>query len=73
MAKEKVTIFKPYPFDVGQKIYIASGPRHGDWEVIGISEKKIKLRCPISGRELEWNRFCYVVEESENSPWPHPD
>ena len=73
MASEPVTIFKAYPFRVGQKIYIEDGPRHGDWEVVGISDRKVKLRCPISRREFEWNRFCYLMEESTNSPWPHPD
>ncbi len=73
MATETVTIFKAYPFQVGQKIYIQDGPRHGDWEVVGISERKVKLRCPISRREFEWNRFCYLAEESKDSPWPHPD
>ena len=73
MDNEKVTIFRPYPFEVGQKIYIETGPRHGDWEVVGISDRKINLRCPISKREFEWNRFCYLVEESKESPWPHPD
>jgi hypothetical protein len=73
MATETVTLFKPYPFRVGQKIYIEEGPRHGDWEVVGISERKVKLRCPISKREFEWNRFCYFAEDSSDSPWPHPD
>ena len=63
MEKETVIIFRPYPFVVGQKIYIAEGPRHGDWEVIGVSERKVKLRCPFSHLEFEWDRFCYVVEE----------
>jgi len=73
MDKHNVTIFRPYPFKAGQKIYIEDGPRRGDWEVVGVSERKLKLRCPISNREFEWNRFCYFVEEADNSPWPHPD
>ena len=73
MAREKVIIFKPYAFEVGQKIYIAGGPRKGDWEVVGISERKVKLRCPISAREFEWNRFCYFAETLENEQWPHAD
>ncbi len=73
MATESVTIFKAYPFRLGQKIYIEDGPRRGDWEVVGINDRKVKLRCPISRREFEWNRFCYLMEESTNSPWPHPD
>jgi hypothetical protein len=73
MKKETVLIFKPYPFEVGEKIYIEEGPRRGDWEVIGVTERKLKLRCPISQREFEWDRFCYFAGKDENSPWPHPD
>ena len=73
MSTHNVTIFKPYPFKTGQKIYIEDGPRRGDWEVIGVTERKVKLKCPISKREFEWNRFCYLAEESSDSPWPHPD
>ena len=70
MSQLTVTIFRPYPFVIGQKIHIDSGPRHGDWEVIGISDRKISLRCPVSGREFEWDRFCYFVEESTDRQWP---
>ena len=41
MEKETVIIFRPYPFEVGQKIYIAEGPRHGDWEVIGFANAEL--------------------------------
>ena len=71
MKNKTVTIFRPYAFQVGQKIYIEDGPRHGDWEVVGLSDRKVKLRCPLSGREVEWDRFCYFVEETSDSPWPH--
>ena len=47
MGKSDVVIFKPYPFADGQKIYIDGGPRKGDWEVVGIGDRKIKLRCHI--------------------------
>ena len=73
MDKHNVIIFRRYPFEVGQKIYIEDGPRRGDWEVVGVSDRKLKLRCPISKREFEWNRFCYFMAESDNTPWPHPD
>ena len=71
MDRHKVIIFKPYPFEVGQKIYIDGGPRRGDWEVVGISDREVKLRCPISSREFEWNRFCYFTEMRDEEPWPH--
>ena len=56
-----------------QKIHIKEGPRKGDWEVIAITERKAKLRCPVSLREVEWDRFCYSVEEGEDIEWPQRD
>ncbi len=70
MSGDKVTFFRPYAFEVGQKIRITNGPRGGDWLVIGISERKVKLRCPVSGREFEWDRFCYSAEEKQGIAWP---
>lgn len=70
MDKFDVTLFEPYPFRIGQKIHIAKGKRRGDWEVIGVSDTKVKLRCPISFREFEWDNFCYFVEERRNEIWP---
>jgi len=73
MAAHKVTLFRPYPFRIGQKIHIEEGPRKGDWEVIGISDRKIKLKCPVSLREFDWNQFCYYVDELEVAEWPQKD
>ena len=70
MPKHAVTIFKPYPLEIGQKIRIDSGPRSGDWEVIGITENKIILKCPVSQRTFSWARFCYFTEQRENETWP---
>jgi len=70
MEKYDVTIFEPYPFRAGQKIRIHSGKRKGDWEVIGVNDAKVTLRCPISGRQFEWAQFCYQVEERKEEPWP---
>ena len=70
MSKEFVLLFKPYPFEIGHKIRISEGPRSGDWEVIGINDKKVKLRCPLSHREFEWDRFCYFVEPLREEEWP---
>ena len=70
MAIHDVTVFKPYPFAVGQKILIDGGPRKGDWEVVSVSDRKVTLRCPFSRREFDWNRFCYVVEERAGVAWP---
>lgn len=70
MATDKVVMFRPYPLRVGQKIRIEGGPRGGDWEVVEVSGGKVTLRCPISQRQFEWDRFCYFVDEREGLPWP---
>ncbi len=70
MKKHNVVIFRPYPFTIGQKIRIEGGKRKGDWEVTGVSDHKVKLRCPVSRREFEWNRFCYFTEEHAKEQWP---
>jgi hypothetical protein len=70
MTSEKVVMFRPYSFRAGEKIRIEGGPRAGDWEVLQVSDRKVKLRCPISQREFEWNRFCYFVEKREGVAWP---
>lgn len=70
MATDKVVMFRPYPFRVGQKIHIEGGPRGGDWEVVETRRRKVTLRCPVSQRRFEWDRFCYFVEEREGVPWP---
>ena len=71
--KYKVTVFTPFEFHQGQKINIAEGPRKGDWEVVGFTERKVRLRCPVSMREFEWNRFCYQTEERVLDEWPQKD
>jgi hypothetical protein len=70
MEKHQITLFKPFPFEEGQKIRIEGGKRHGDWEVIGVSESKVTLRCPVSGRQFEWDHFCYMTKRLENQLWP---
>jgi hypothetical protein len=73
VENQTVIIFKPYPFSGGQKIHIAEGPRKGDWEVVSVSDRKVKLRCPISNKEFDWDRFCYAVEERKDVEWPRKD
>ena len=65
----RVQQFAQYPFQVGQKIHIADGPRKGDWEVIAVDGKKVSLRCPVTGFEANWAKFCYFVEE-KSMDWP---
>ena len=73
MKTNKVVFFEPYPFRIGQKINIKKGPRKGDWEVIGVNDKKVKLRCPVSLRKYEWSIFCYFTEERSSVEWPNKD
>jgi hypothetical protein len=70
---DNVLYFKPYPFVAGQKIHIEEGPRRGDWEVAAVSDRKVRLRCPLSLREFEWDRFCYFVEQRSGVQWPQTD
>ena len=67
-----VIFFQRFPFEPGQKIHITDGPRKGDWEVISADEKKVKLRCPVSGFEATWDRFCYFTEQKQ-AVWPSQD
>ncbi|MFH1982491.1 MAG: hypothetical protein ABIL58_11655 [Pseudomonadota bacterium] len=73
MSTHRVIQFQPYPFSPGQKIHISDGPRHGDWEVISVTDHKLTLRCPVSHREFTWERFCYFAKETEVSVWPTPE
>lgn len=73
MPKHEVTIFSPYPFEVGQKIYIDAGRRKGDWEVTAIDDLKVTLKCPISKKTFAFNRFCYHVKDEKAIKWPHED
>ncbi len=63
--QKTVLFFKRYPFTLGQKIHIEDGPRRGDWLVTEVDEKKVSLRCPVSGTEVSWDRFCYFTEQRE--------
>ncbi len=65
-----VTVFTSYPFEIGQKIRIEDSRRKGDWEVAAIGENSITLRCPLSKKEFEWAKFCYLVDEEKGVEWP---
>ncbi len=73
MGTHPVKIFRPYQFQLGHKIYIAGGPRGGDWEVIEVGERKIKLQCPVSLRVIECDHFYFFVEEASGLEWPRHD
>ncbi len=72
-SEDIVTIFRPYQFQLGHKIHIDGGPRGGDWEVIEVGTRKIKLRCPVSLRVIECDHFCFFVEMVPGVPWPRHD
>ena len=69
---DRIVFFKRYPLEAGQKINIVDGPRKGDWQVRAVDDKKITLQCPVTGRRVEWDRFCYFIEERE-ADWPAGD
>ena len=69
---DKILVFDPFQFKPGQKIYISSGKRKGDWEVVGYDGEKVVLRCPVSGIELSVVQFCYLVNETIQE-WPQRD
>lgn len=73
MPKHRVTFFESYPFSLGQKIRIKGSHRAGDWEVVGLDDRTVTLRCPLSGREFAWNRFCYYLNDKENITWPEEE
>ncbi|MFH0964108.1 MAG: hypothetical protein V2A58_08855 [Planctomycetota bacterium] len=73
MSQHTILVFDPYPLEAGQKIHIRSGQRKGDWEVVSVDDRNVTLRCPISDRQVKWNRFCYFVEERVQAEWPSPD
>lgn len=70
MAKQEVTVFRECQLEIGQKINIAGGFRRGDWLVIGGGERKVRLRCPVSGREIECDRFFFYAETRVQEKWP---
>ncbi len=70
MAEHEVIVFKEYPFKVGQKIHIVDGFRRGDWLVTGFSERKIQLRCPVSGVEIECDKPFFFAEKRRLPEWP---
>jgi hypothetical protein len=73
MAKHSITLFRTYPLQAGQKIRIEGGPRAGDWQVVAVGDKTVTLRCPVSGREFQWARFVYHVEDRDAEEWPRTD
>lgn len=72
MSQENVARFRQFPFHPGQRIRVEDGPRSGDWEVVAADQKSVTLRCPVSGRQFTWRRFCYFAGE-KTTDWPQRD
>lgn len=70
MTEQQVIVFKEYPLAVGQKIHLEDGFRRGDWLVTGVTDKKIQLRCPVSGRNVEWERTLCFAGTATRRQWP---
>ncbi len=70
-ARHRVLIFRLYPLQLGDKIFFQDGPRRGDWQVIEVGPRKLRLKCPVSFKELECDHLYTFVEERPNEPWPH--
>lgn len=65
-VQKKICSKKRIEVGTNYKLFVKkAAPQRGDWEVIGARERKIKLRCPISQREFEWDQFSYFVHEQE--------
>ena len=43
----------------------------GDWEIIGVGDRKLRRRGPICHKELDGDRFGYVVTGAAGIAWPH--
>lgn len=70
MSKHEVIVFREYQLTPGQKIKIENGLRRGDWLVVSSGEKKIRLRCPVSGVEIECDKTFSLVEMRVQDKWP---
>jgi hypothetical protein len=70
MKKHEVVVFKEYPLTVGQKIHIEDGLRRGDWLITGVTDKNIHLRCPVSGREVVWEKTFFFARVSVLEKFP---
>ncbi|KIX15530.1 hypothetical protein [Dethiosulfatarculus sandiegensis] len=70
MDKQWVFYFEPFELKAGQKINLTRGPRRGDWLVKEVTEHKVTLKCPVTGKEIKTDRFCFLLEERLVEKWP---
>ncbi|MHC1742989.1 MAG: hypothetical protein AB9873_08160 [Syntrophobacteraceae bacterium] len=73
MSQHDVYRFRLFPLRVGNKIHIDGGNLRGDWEVVGVGDRKVRLRCPVSGREVERDLFHAFVSLQKGVEWPEHD
>ena len=77
-ASASTNVLATYLIGRRAQAYFARGPEAlGDWKdnlraISGVDERKMRLRCPVSGREVEWDRFCAVDGVLEDEEWPKP-
>ena len=68
--QHEVAFFKPYPLKKGQKIRIEDSPLQGDWEIVDVTAFKVRIRCPITKKELTKDRFFFFTETKKDQ-WPN--
>jgi hypothetical protein len=73
MSRHDVYLFRPFELEAGHKIHIEGGVFRGDWEVVAVGERKVRLRCPVSGREVERDHFLVFVTHQRGEEWPKHD
>lgn len=73
MSQHDVYRFRPFALEAGHRIHIEGGVLRGDWEVVSVGERKVRLRCPVSGREVERDHLLAFVSLQKGTEWPKHD
>jgi hypothetical protein len=73
MSQHDVYLFRPFALEVGHKIHIEGGTYRGDWQVVAVEDRKVRLKCPVSGREVERDHFLAFVSLQKGAEWPRHD
>lgn len=56
MEEQAKTVFRPYPFKIGERIVRDRQGKLEDWDVIAVSAEAIVVKCPFHGMELTWKK-----------------
>lgn len=62
----KKLVFETYPVKPGDRIFINDGPWKGDWDIVEVSDRKVKVKCPFKGDEYEWKRRLFVFKGEQD-------